>query len=287
MKVLIAGGSGLLGPYLAEAATPLGPVVVHGRRSGDIQRPLADAGAVAALVDDVQPDLVFQCVALTDVDACERDPDAADALNRAVPAAFAAALSDNATLVQVSTDQVYPGAAGPYAEGQEDPVNVYGRTKLAGEAMALAHPNALALRVNFFGPSRTVGRVSLSDWMIRAFRDRSPMTLFTDSLFSPLHLSTLAHLAVDAVRTGLRGVYNLGSRDGISKADFGLALARHLGLSTDHATVGPSADLPGRAPRPNDMRMAVGKIEGALGREMPSVEAEIALLEREPVGETL
>lgn len=286
MRVLIAGGTGLLGPYLAEAAERLGQVVVHGRSAGGLALDLTLAGAVRRLVDEVRPDIVLQCVALTDVDRCEQYPDAADALNRLVTHEFASALPREATLVQLSTDQVYPGLSGPYAEGDEAPVNAYGRSKLAGERAALAHPNGLVLRVNFFGPSRTPGRASLSDWLIDSLRHGSRITLFRDNLFSPLHLATLSSLVVEAVQQKLRGIFNLGARNGMSKADFAMGIARRLALSTERATVGRSTEVPGRASRPKDMRMAVDRIEQALGRAMPTLDHEIGLLSRDHVRAT-
>jgi dTDP-4-dehydrorhamnose reductase len=280
--ILICGGTGLLGPYLATAAQRLGPVVSCGRTSGDVKCDLTEPAAVARMLGEVRPSAVFHCVALTDVDACERQPAAADALNRGSVANVVAELSPEARLVFFSTDQVYPGEAGPYPEAAEAPINVYGSTKLVGERAALEHANALVLRVNFFGPSKTRGRQSLSDWMISSLRRGEAMTLFSDSLFSPLHLSTLAGLTVDAVSRGLQGVFNLGSRGGMSKLDFGLEIARRLACSVDNIAAGTMSALPGRAPRPRDMRMSVDKIERALGRTMPTLPGEIALLETEP-----
>ena len=147
-----------------------------------------------------------------------------------------------------------------------------------GETAALARSNSLVLRVNFFGPSRTPGRDSLSDWLIAGLRARKPITLFTDSLFSPLHLETLAQAAVDAASHGLAGVFNLGCRNGTSKCDFSLAVAAHLGLPTDAAQPGESATIAGRAHRTKDLRMDVTRIEQALQRPMPTLQQEVARL---------
>jgi dTDP-4-dehydrorhamnose reductase len=85
-------------------------------------------------------------------------------------------------------------------------------------------------------------------------------------------------MALDCVRAGLRGVFNLGCRDGASKCDFALAIARLFGLGTESATPAPSSSVPGRAVRAKDLRMAVGKIEAMLGRPMPTLAEEIAKL---------
>lgn len=278
MRVLLLGATGLLGPYLGDAAAALGSVTRSGFRGGDVACDATDPAALAALVGDATPDLTVNAIGYTDVDGCENDPALADRLNRQVVANIVAAAPADATLLHISTDQVYPGTDAPYGEDVTDPINEYGRSKRAGETEALRHPNALVLRVNFFGPSQTPGRKSLSDWMIASLANGDPMTLFEDSLFSPLHLESVGRFAMQAVERGLRGVYNLGCRDGASKADFGYAIARHLGLDAGNASRGISADMPGRARRPKDMRMDVGRIEAALGCAMPTLGDEIRRL---------
>ncbi len=285
MKTLILGGTGLLGPYLQDAFAADGPAMVVGRTKGPHRVDILDKDAMAALIQAEQPDTVINAVALTDVDACERDPERADALNRGPAAALAEILAPRACLVHLSTDQVYPGNAGPYEEDRTDPINVYGRTKLAGELAASTHQNSLVLRVNFFGRSRTAGRFSLSDWLTQSAREGRAITLFSDSLFSPLRMETLAGITRNLVADGIRGTYNLGSRDGASKAWFARRLAAALNLPLTNATEGVSADLPGRAPRPKDMRMDVAKLETAAGLELPTLAQEIDAHAAEEQGE--
>lgn len=278
MRVLLFGATGLLGPYLGDAAAALGPVTRSGLRGGDAVCDATDLAAVGELIGRIAPDVIVNAIGFTDVDGCENDPATADRLNRQVAANIADAAPSAATLLHISTDQVYPGTDAPYDEDDTDPINEYGRSKLAGEAAALRHRQALVLRVNFFGPSQTPGRKSLSDWMIASLANGDPMTLFEDSLFSPLHLESVGRFAIRAVERGLRGVYNLGSREGASKADFGYAIARHLSLDAGNARRGVSADTPGRARRPKDMRMDVRRIEAALECAMPTLSEEISRL---------
>ncbi len=278
MRVLIFGATGLLGPYLGDAAETLGSVVRCGNRQGDVLCDATIPSEVAALITRISPNVIINCIALTDVDACETDRLRADNLNRQVVATIVDSAPANANIIQISTDQVYPGTDAPYDEPRAEPINEYGRSKLAGEKEALRHPGALVLRVNFFGPSRTPGRKSLSDWVIESLVSGTPITLFEDSLFSPLHLETVASSTIHAVTRGLRGVYNLGCRHGASKADFGHALARRLSLDAGNARRGKSANTPERARRPKDMRMDVTRIEAVLGYAMPSMCDEISRL---------
>ena len=91
-------------------------------------------------------------------------------------------------------------------------------------------------------------------------------------------METAAALIVSAATAGLAGVYNLGSRAGMSKLDFGLEVARRLGLSTESASPGDASAIPGRASRSADLRMDVTRIEAALGQTMPTLREEIAKL---------
>ncbi|HZS63057.1 MAG TPA: SDR family oxidoreductase [Xanthobacteraceae bacterium] len=275
---LITGATGLLGDYLRDACASEGPVATTGGHGGDRPCDLRDHEAVRSLLADTAPDVVLHAAALTDIERCERAPAEAFAINRDAAANIAACLPPPAQMVFISTDQVYPDTPGPHGEEVTGPVNVYGQSKLAGEQAALAHPGALVLRTNFFGPARRAGRESLSDFVVRTLSSGQAVTLFSDILFSPLHMATLSGLLVELVRRRTTGLFNAGCRNGASKADFAFAIARHKKLQTGTAKIGHSESLPGRAPRPKDMRLDVRRLETVLGRRMPTLQEEIAKL---------
>jgi dTDP-4-dehydrorhamnose reductase len=275
---LITGTGGLLSDYLIDACSRRGDVITTGRSDGERRCDLTDSDAVRALLAETLPDVVVHAAGLTDVDRCEREPEAAFAANRDAAAYLAAQLPASARIVFVSTDQVYPDNSGPHIEEQTAPVNVYGKSKLVGEQAVQRHSGGLVLRTNFFGESRRAGRASLSDFVIRSLRDRQQVTFFSDILFSPLHMATLSDLIVEMAERGKTGVFNAGCRNGASKAVFALAVARQKGLQTETAGIGSSAVMQDRAPRPKDMRMDVSRIETALGRAMPTLEEEVAKL---------
>lgn len=278
MRIVVTGSTGLLGPYLVEAAGRHGHVLGLARAGSQYNCNLDSAAEVRRMMTAVRPDIVLHAAALTNVDRCEDDPAAADRANALATRNLVGALRPETRFVYISTDQVYSDRRGLKREGDEAPVNAYGRSKLAGEQAALSRRNSLVLRCNMFGPSRTPSRLSFSDWIAGSLRRGDPVTFFTDVLFSPLLFSTLATVTLDCVSRGIHGTFNLGSRNGTSKRDFAVMIAKHLGLPLDHARDGLSSDVPTRAPRPLDLRLDVSRLEAALGRPMPTLEEEVLRL---------
>ncbi len=277
-RILVTGGTGLAGRWLASGLGGLGAVLTTSLHGGDVSCDLRSRRQVDALLAASGPTLVVHTAALTDVDGCEATPELAAELNQGMVSTLVEALPEHTTLILLSTDQVYPQASGPHAEKGVGPVNCYGLTKLAGEQEALRHRRTLVLRTNFFGPSQTAGRESISDFVLTNLSQGKAITLFSDVLFSPLYLGTLVTIVEKVVRREVFGVLNAGSREGLSKAEFGLRVAKHKGLAVDKVTVGRSTSLSGRAPRPSDLRLDVRRLEGVLGQAMPTLAEEIAKL---------
>ena len=276
-RVLVLGATGLLGPYLVAEGRSRGAFVESvGRRSGAVRHDLTAPGDTAALLNLASYDVVVNAVALTDVDACERDPARAHAVNAGILARLVEGLAPSTHLVHVSTDQVYPDAPGPHREGVTGPVNVYGRTKLDGEVEARRHARTTVVRTNFFGPSRTSGRASLSDWALGALGRHEPIEGFATSWFSPLRLDTVARWCFDIAAAGVTGTFNLGSRDGMSKYEFILALARAHRLDPSLVRPADARSRCGRARRASDLRLDVRAIEPRLGTELPTLAEEVA-----------
>jgi dTDP-4-dehydrorhamnose reductase len=283
-RVLVTGSTGLLGGSVVPRLRARGlDVVAHGLRgAADVRADLRSAGEAERAVASAAPDVVLNLAALADVDACERDPDRAYECNVRSVENLAAALRGRSSVafVHVSTDHVYDGA-GPHPESARCLRNVYALSKYWGERVAL-EAGATVLRTSFFGASRRAGRPSWSDWLIDAFEQKRPVTLFTDVQFSPLSMDTLADLLAAVLAAPRPGVFNLGSRGGMSKRDFAHALARHLGLSADAACDGSVKQAGLRAARPADMRMDCALFERTFGAELPTLRGEIQRLRRSP-----
>ena len=104
--------------------------------------------------------------------------------------------------------------------------------------------------------------------------------MFTDFLFSPLNLCTLSNLIEKIIlRKRISGTFNLGYKNGMTKADFAINIAKHLKLSTKHTRTVRSNDIKFyKAKRPKDIRMNVSTFENYFGSSLPSLEEEIRKL---------
>ena len=281
--VIVFGASGLLGASLMPALRARGhTVLTQSRRPGaDLYLDPSDRTAVASELARYRPDAVVNLVAATNVDLCETQTELAWQANAGVVAAIAYGIAAcggvqalRPHLVHVSTDQVYDGA-GPHAEDEVHPINVYGLSKYTGELLA-ERVGATILRSNFYGRSRSVGRVSFSDWLVRSLREKKHITVFDDVKFSAIHMDTLCDLIARSIDSRPAGIFNAGCRDGISKARFALALADSLDLPIDNVKVGTSADAAFKARRPLDMTLQVTRLEAAFHLQCPTIWAEIA-----------
>ena len=278
--ILVTGASGLLGANLVLTALDRGmPVMAASNRvpfrhpdAESVSLDLRDADAVRDVVARVRPDVVVHTAALTNVDACEDDPETAHAVNAHAPGVLATAAAEvGARMVHVSTDAVFDGARGGYVESDPtNPVNVYARTKLDGErAVLAASPDHLVVRTTLFGWNAQP-KDSLAEWALGRLDAGERVPGFTDAVFAPLEASTLGGLLLDLAGLGASGVLHLGSADAVSKYEFARAVAQVFGHDADLVDPVVMADVPFRAPRPARTALDASRAAGLLGRPLPS-----------------
>lgn len=244
-----------------------------------VRTDLTNSVEVNSILDQVAPEVIVNLAALTNVDECERNPQAAYLSNVRIVENLAKWIQNSANachLVQISTDQVYDGH-GPHKEDDITLTNYYGFSKYAGELAATRVPSTI-LRTNFFGRSQCPDRHSLSDWLVNSLTRGDSITVFDDVRFSPLTLQRLVELAELVIVKRLQGVFNLGSKYGMSKADFAFTLAETLCLPTQNIRRGTSDTVKLTAYRPKDMCMDSIKFESVFGVELPTLKEEIQFM---------
>ena len=120
--------------------------------------------------------------------------------------------------------------------------------------------------------------MSFSDWLIDSLVNEKAITVFDDVYFSPLSLKTLVELLEMVILKRQQGTFNLGSREGMSKADFAFKLAEVLGLPTEKMSRGGVGEVKLVARRAKDMRMDVTSFEKVFEVELPKLTQEIESL---------
>lgn len=140
--IAVTGASGLLGACVLRSAIERGLDAAGLCNQHVLRDPalkicaldLTDHASTRKLLLDLRPDTIVHCAAATNVDWCEDHPAETDAINvRAVAVLAETAAAMNARLIYISTDSVFDGTKGGYAEADEPaPRNVYARSKLAG-----------------------------------------------------------------------------------------------------------------------------------------------------------
>lgn len=281
--VLLFGKTGQVGFELEHALGSVCRLIAPGHAEAD----LTDADAVRALIKNAKPDVIVNAAGFTIVDAAESQTDLAMQLNAAVPGIIAECAEQYAAvLIHYSTTFVFDGTRRtPYTEADTpNPVNAYGRSKLAGEhAVMAACRRHLILRANWVYSAR---RTNFALAMLKLAREKPELEIVNDQIGSPTwardYAAATARLIAD--EGSLRenpGIYHLSAQSHCSRMQWAqklIACARAMpGNEKCWATLRPTttAQYPHPAPRPLYTVTSNQKIEAAFGIRMPVWEDRI------------
>lgn len=237
-RVLVLGVTGMLGHTVMAELDRSPDLEVHGSaRSTELLASVfgddllarvaprvdaTDMTSVDAMIDQLEPDIVVNCIGVIKQDPSVEDAVNTIALNALFPHLLARSCARRGIrAVHVSTDCVFSGRVGRYTESDSpDPVDVYGRSKLLGE---ISTPPALTLRTSFIGHELGTN-LSLVDWFLS---QRGVVNGFTRAIYSGLTSTEFARMLANVVipRDDLAGLYHVASVP-ISKFDLLALIAR-------------------------------------------------------------
>ena len=256
MRALVIGASGQVGGAIASRLAERAHHVVgthHGHpqpetRSLDVR----DASATERCIAETEPDWVICPAALTAVDYCESHRDEAMAANRDAPAAAArVAAKRGAGFVYFSTEYVFDGEAGPYAEDAAvRPQSVYALSKLEGERRVVEeNPRAMVIRSTVvYGPEGQ-GKNFVYQVLRRA-RAGEPVRVPNDQRSSPTYNADLATATVELIEREFRGVLHVAGPVVLDRQAFALEVCAAFGLDAGLVEAVTTASLGQPARRP-------------------------------------
>jgi dTDP-4-dehydrorhamnose reductase len=281
--LLVLGSTGLLGQAFTAEARARGRASLGLARSGsDRDLDLTDAAALEALIGELRPATIVNCVAVTGLDACEASPGLAFVVNARLAGLLARlAREHDAKFVQISTDHYFTGdGATPHSEdAQVTLLNEYARSKYAGEQLALTDPGALVVRTNIVGLRRWPGRPTFAEWAIAAIEAARPLVLFDDFYTSSIDARACAAAILDLLDADVVGLVNVASAQVASKREFVLALASALERELDDVRLGSVRELLPR--RAESLGLDVTLAQRSLGRGLPDLTETVAAIAAE------
>jgi dTDP-4-dehydrorhamnose reductase len=277
------GRTGQVGWELHSALGALGTVIAPDRRQMDLAIP----DSIRRSIREANPDIIVNAAGCTLVDRVEAEPGLAMQVNGIASGVIAEeAKRLGALLIHYSSDYVYDGELDrPYVEDDApNPVNAYGKTKLAGErAVTAVGGKYLILRTSWVYSAR---RTNFVLTILRLAREKPELRVVRDQTGSPSWARALAQATVELLRAwertpGDSGIYHMAAAGHTSRCDFArsiIRIARELsGVHTGWAQVIPiaSSEYPLPARRPAHPVTTKDRIKRAFGVEMPHWEEQL------------
>jgi len=288
VKILLFGKVGQLGWELNRSLQPLGDIVALDIDEVDFSKP----ESLRQIVQDIRPNVICNAVAYTAVDKAEDDEGVAMKINGIAPGVIAEEASKlDALLIHYSTDYVFDGMKEtPYVETDEpNPINAYGRTKLAGEiAVQSSGCDYIILRTSWVYASRASNFMLT---MLGLAQNREELSIVSDQVGAPTSARLISDTtilcvqqAVDEIREGTftSDLYHMTTSGhtswyGFAEEIFNIAV-NELGFKLVLKDVKSiyTAAYPTPAARPLSSQMALDKLENKFNIVMP--DWKVALL---------
>jgi len=283
VKILLTGKNGQVGWELQRTLAPLGKIIAVDRQTLDLSNP----DSIRAVIREVKPSLIVNPAAYTAVDKAESEPELAMAINGTAPGIMAEeAKLLGAAMVHYSTDYVFDGSnATPYTEEDApNPINVYGKTKLAGEdAIRASGVPHLILRTSWVYGMR--GKNFLLT-IQRLAKERDELKIVADQIGAPTWSRMVAEASAQILAQrgadlgDISGLYHLTAAGQTSWHGFTQAIIEHS-RSGEQALPRlvpiSTAEYPLPAPRPLFSLLSNNKLFKTFGIELPSWADSLAL----------
>ncbi len=205
---------------------------------------------------------IINCIGYTDVEKSEKNKKIAYFANSVIPKWLSELLKKNKKIfvMHFSTDHVYsPKKNIKNREDSFKAINIYSKSKLAGENF-IKKINSIILRINFFGKFKKRERESLCYWMKENLEQNKIIQGYSNIYFSPLHSSTISKYVFDILKNPYSGIYNLGSKNKISKYEYLKILAKGLKLNHSLIKKHSYSNYKAKVKRPKNMGMNINKL---------------------------
>jgi dTDP-4-dehydrorhamnose reductase len=292
MKILLTGANGLLGQKLITLlqnekdidllATSRGASRFLHKSISYESLDIEDREQVQEVTSRFKPDVIIHTAAMTNVDTCEEDREGCWRANvTAVEYLVKAAEQNKAFFLHLSTDFIFSGDSGPYAENAEaKPVNYYGESKLASEEVVkkASTPWAIVRTVLVYGITPGMSRSNIILWVKNGLENKKPLQIVDDQVRSPTLAEDLAAGCLLVARKKAEGTWHISGKDILTPYDMAIKTADFFELDKSFINRTDSTRFTQPAKRPPRTGFIINKAIEQLGYRPHSFEEGIALL---------
>ncbi len=283
MRVLIVGCKGLLGQNLlayapaevelcgiSKSADPLNNSCLKAYRSVDV----TVRADLERAIKDFNPDWIFNAAAMTHVDRCETEPQICAQLNRDSVEWMAAS---GKPMVHISTDYVFDGEKGPYAE--EDvthPLSVYGQIKLESENIVLQYSSqSLVIRTMLLWGKQMGDKTSFPDFVKNTLEQGKMVRCADDQWGHPTLVDDLAQGIWTLWKLKSVGLFHISGPDYVNRLQWAEAIAQFYGLPLTGLTSVKTSELGQPARRPLKSGLKIDKFVQATGLKPKTLQEQL------------
>jgi len=287
-KLLIIGGSGLVGSTLLQYASPnysihftynTNKITFDNINSTQINL-LGNQKMIIDLIKEVQPDIVVNTAAHSSVDLCETDHSIADKLHVDITQDITQVCKDiDSKLVYISTDAVFQGELHKkYTElDQPNPINYYGKTKLQAEQITLnaSSKNVVLRTAVIYGWHK---KSRFTNWIIQTLKENHIVDPFIDQYNTPTLVDDLAKSLLSIFEKNISGMFHATGKSCLNRYEFALVLASTFGLDKKLIKSVTSKEKKQDAPRPTSTCLDSRKLEKLIDFNFSDIQSGVSFI---------
>lgn len=298
-KILVTGSNGLLGQKLtslilsskrAELIATSKGANRHPQKEGYTyaEMDITNARQVRQVTGHFHPDIIINTAALTNVDTCDREHELCRELNvEAVKTLASVCAEKDIHLIHLSTDFVFDGEDGPYAEdAKPQPVSFYGQSKADAEEVLLQSSChwTIIRTILVYGITADMSRSNIVLWAKAALEKGEALNVVDDQWRMPTLAEDLAEACLLAAESGAQGIYHISGKDMMSVYDLVLQVAGFWNLDSSFIRPVSSGLLNQKARRPKKTGFILDKAIAELGYRPHSFPEGLQIVDKQMAG---
>ena len=295
-SLLVTGSNGLLGQKITDLALQDGQIDLIATSRGENRHPVStgyryidldilDKQRLREVITQERPDVIVNTAAMTHVDVCEQDPAGCRRLNVDTVQELVALCEElGIHFIHLSTDFIFDGQHGPYAEDDEpNPLSLYGQSKLDAEHLIRQSSCRWTIlrTILLYGVVADMSRSNIVLWAKGALEKGQPLNVVNDQWRMPTLAEDLAQACLLAAAKGAEGVFHISGEDFFAIDELVAAVADYWQLDKSLIKQISSTTLSQAAPRPARTGFHLEKARKILGYAPHSFQEGLAVVDRQ------